>query len=465
MSVYPHVLVVDVGPPGWAAVKSVLCEALRNVLCLAASAAHPGERISVYTVRDRHQCLLPLLEMRGNLCRLQRCLSELQAIALEGSGAVRVPSLSLAVLDALQQNRQRMQHGSSGAAGGFVEVTIVSTRPRCDLLHDLDRGLKEGDLSTLRRLLLLHVSCDVEENRLEPEMSPDQGAHVYDIDFHAILPDVLSLEIFLKSWLLESNGEKEKCQLIFPAGAQLEIMCDMSRPLLDPGLLHGAEDEMCPRGQVLTSARVTQEYRVIRAVSSPGVCGSMFYGLPAILTPTACWELDWEQLEANQDNFHALCHSLQSQQLSLVASSVLRDSSCAPPVMSHVLVSASASAALLLRTIAVRELILLTRVPTLPAAMAQHALHRVQDALGRLEAEPVYNPLQISSNLYRHLQVAQSSRRQNSLGRGRQVVHPSGRARATIAPLQFKGPGLNMRRCGENDIPSPKRRLLCDKED
>ncbi|XP_071982598.1 meiosis 1 arrest protein isoform X4 [Engystomops pustulosus] len=418
MSVYPHVLVVDVGPPGWAAVKSVLCEALRNVLCLAASAAHPGERISVYTVRDRHQCLLPLLEMRGNLCRLQRCLSELQAIALEGSGAVRVPSLSLAVLDALQQNRQRMQHGSSGAAGGFVEVTIVSTRPRCDLLHDLDRGLKEGDLSTLRRLLLLHVSCDVEENRLEPEMSPDQ-----------------------------------------------EIMCDMSRPLLDPGLLHGAEDEMCPRGQVLTSARVTQEYRVIRAVSSPGVCGSMFYGLPAILTPTACWELDWEQLEANQDNFHALCHSLQSQQLSLVASSVLRDSSCAPPVMSHVLVSASASAALLLRTIAVRELILLTRVPTLPAAMAQHALHRVQDALGRLEAEPVYNPLQISSNLYRHLQVAQSSRRQNSLGRGRQVVHPSGRARATIAPLQFKGPGLNMRRCGENDIPSPKRRLLCDKED
>ncbi|XP_073524341.1 meiosis 1 arrest protein [Phyllobates terribilis] len=379
--IYPRVLVLDVGPPGWSAVRSVLCEALSNVLCLGAATAQPGERISVYTVRERHHCLLPLLEMKGNLCRLLRCLSELQALPTEGSGPVKNSAISMAVLDSLQQNKQRMQLSSSGATarGCFVEVTVVSPRSGRDLMCDLDGGMKDADLGTLRRLLVLQISCEQEQNG-SPKTPLGQGSNVYDIDLHLIPPNVLCLEMFLKSWLLERNGEKEKCHLIFPEGAsELEVMCDVSLPLLNPGLLHGERGETYLRGSDMTGA--TQSWKVIRAVSSSGVCGSMLYGLPAILTPTACWELDWDQLEANQDNFHALCHCLQSQQLSIVAVCTQHRSSSAPPVRSHVLVSSSGSAALLLRPLAVRELVLLMKVPPLPPTMADGALHRVQYGL------------------------------------------------------------------------------------
>ena len=44
-----------------------------------------------------------------------------------------------------------------------------------------------------------------------------------------------------------------------------------------------------------------------------GVCESVLYGQPLTLRPTACWRLDWEELERNQQLFLALCHSLQNK--------------------------------------------------------------------------------------------------------------------------------------------------------
>jgi len=35
---------------------------------------------------------------------------------------------------------------------------------------------------------------------------------------------------------------------------------------------------------------------------------------PVILRPTSCWKIDWDELETNQQNFHALS-SLLSQQV------------------------------------------------------------------------------------------------------------------------------------------------------
>ena len=42
-----------------------------------------------------------------------------------------------------------------------------------------------------------------------------------------------------------------------------------------------------------------------------GVCESVLFGLPVVLRPTACWRLDWEELERNQHTFSALCRVLQ----------------------------------------------------------------------------------------------------------------------------------------------------------
>ncbi|XP_075034636.1 meiosis 1 arrest protein isoform X2 [Mixophyes fleayi] len=412
-STYPRVLLLDTNLPGWTAVRAELCEALGNTFCLSAATTQPGELLSIYIVRERHRCLLPLLEVRGNLVRLQRCLSELRSLPNDGVGALKNKPLSLAVLDSLQQNKQLMQHNSAGAGlqSCFVEVTVVSTRLGHEIASELDDGLKEADLTTLGRLLVLHISCDLEDSE-SSDTSPgpgthlDQCSHVYDIEFRVTPGDVLSLESFFKSWLLKRNGEREEIHLILPEeDSELRVICDLHRPLINPGLLPGLGDQSHSTGPVVAAnTGVIQTIRVIRALSSHGVCGSMLYGLPSVLMPTACWALDWDQLEANQDHFHALCHCLQSQELSLLACTTLHSFSWAPTVLSHVIVSASDSAALLLRPVAVRELVLLNPV-TLNHTVTEKALHRTQDALRCLEVESVYNPLQVTCNLYRHLRV------------------------------------------------------------
>ena len=48
-------------------------------------------------------------------------------------------------------------------------------------------------------------------------------------------------------------------------------------------------------------------------VSAEGVCESVLFGLPQVLKPTACWKLDWEDLETNQQLFSALCQHLRDK--------------------------------------------------------------------------------------------------------------------------------------------------------
>ena len=45
---------------------------------------------------------------------------------------------------------------------------------------------------------------------------------------------------------------------------------------------------------------------------------------PLIMMPTACWKLDWEELEMNNDNFYALCHLLREKvsDLSIVSTAL-----------------------------------------------------------------------------------------------------------------------------------------------
>jgi len=49
----------------------------------------------------------------------------------------------------------------------------------------------------------------------------------------------------------------------------------------------------------------------VRTLRADGVCESVLYGLPLVLRPTTCWQLDWDEMETNHNLFHALCHTLR----------------------------------------------------------------------------------------------------------------------------------------------------------
>ena len=43
------------------------------------------------------------------------------------------------------------------------------------------------------------------------------------------------------------------------------------------------------------------------------MCESVLFGVPLVVRPTACWKLEWEELETNQQHFTALCKTLQDR--------------------------------------------------------------------------------------------------------------------------------------------------------
>ncbi|TMS02190.1 Meiosis 1 arrest protein [Larimichthys crocea] len=96
-----------------------------------------------------------------------------------------------------------------------------------------------------------------------------------------------------------------------------------------------------------------------------GVCESVLYGLPLVIRPTTCWQLDWDEMETNHNLFHALCHTLR-------------------PVVS-------------------RELLLPCSQPVPTQEPAPDAVQAIQASLTQLDEEFLLNPLSLSSNLYQHL--------------------------------------------------------------
>ena len=51
----------------------------------------------------------------------------------------------------------------------------------------------------------------------------------------------------------------------------------------------------------------------VGVVRMGGICESVVYGMPLVVRPTSCWQLEWEELETNQQNFQALSHLLRDR--------------------------------------------------------------------------------------------------------------------------------------------------------
>ncbi|KFV55639.1 Meiosis 1 arrest protein, partial [Tyto alba] len=206
-----------------------------------------------------------------------------------------------------------------------------------------------------------------------------------------------------------------------------------------------------------------------RALKSEGVCESVLYGLPFIIKPTSCWQLDWDDLEINQHSFHALCHSLLKRKWMLLAKREPQNTSPNWNIMVHsyYIIVPSDSASLLVKAVAIRELLLPS---TFPALLGEHPettmffLLSEQSALNRLEVEVAYNPLHIKSNLYKYLKSMlykplhwqQAQPRDQRPERHQPKQHQS-RAKATVAPLLMAPSPVQVFR------PAAVRRYSCER--
>nr|XP_015107342.1 meiosis 1 arrest protein isoform X1 [Vicugna pacos] len=431
----PRLLIVHITLPSWADICSNLCEALQNFFSLACSLVGPSRMslFSLYMVQNQHECILPFVQVKGNFARLQACISELRLLQREGCFRPQGTSLQLAVEDGLQQLKQYSRHVTTGTALTYtsLEITVLTSQPGKEVVKQLEEGLKDTDLVRVRRLQVVEITkgvlgCIDSASPVEEPSSDENSVLGTDIDLQTVDNDVVSMEMFFKAWLHNSGTDQEHVHLLLPSRCLSNISragdnpmclkCDLQERLLSPSLLPGTAGGSLrmddPKGDFITlyqmasqSSASRYKLRVIKALKSSGVCESLTYGLPFILRPTSCWQLDWDELETNQQHFHALCHSLLKREWLLLAKGE-------PPSRGHSLREAastfyvilpSCSATLLVRAVATRELLLPSSFPLLPEDLPADSLRTVESMLDDLELEPTYNPLQVWSHLYPHL--------------------------------------------------------------
>ncbi|XP_044934996.1 meiosis 1 arrest protein isoform X4 [Mustela putorius furo] len=369
----PRLLIVQIALPSWADTCSNLCEALQNFFSLACSLMGPSRMslFSLYVVQNQHECILP-----------------------------------------------------------FV-ITVLTSQPGKKVVKQLEEGLKDTDLVRVRRLQVVEITKgDLEYmDSVSPaeEPSSDESSILgTDIDLQTIDNDVVSMEIFFKAWLHNSGTDQEHIHLLLPSRCfsnisksrddSMCLKCDLQERLLSPSLLPGTADGSLrmddPKGDFSTlyqmasqSSASPYKLRVIKALNSSGICESLIYGLPFILRPTSCWQLDWDELETNQQHFHALCHSLLKREWLLLAKGepLSRGHSLRQPASTFYVIVPSRSPTLLVKAVATRELMLPSPFPLLPEDPPDDSLKIVESLLDSLELEPSYNPLQAWSHLYSHL--------------------------------------------------------------
>ncbi|XP_061066968.1 meiosis 1 arrest protein isoform X1 [Eubalaena glacialis] len=415
----PRLLIVHIALPSWADLCSNLCEALQNFFSLACSLMGPSRMslFSLYIVQNQHECILPFVQVKGNFARLQACISELRILQREGCFRPQATSLQLAIKDGLQQFKQYSGHMTTSAALTYtsLEITVLTSQPGKEVVKQLEEGLKDTDIVRVRRLQVVEITKGVLEcmDSASPveEASNDESSILgTDIDLQTIDNDVVSMEIFFKAWLHNNGTDQEHVHLLLPSRSFSNISrardnptdiidiiisvclkCDLQERLLSPSLLPGTADGSLrmddPKGDFSTlyqmvsqSSASRYKLRVIKALKSSGVCESLTYGLPFILRPTSCWQLEWDELETNQQHFHALCHSLLKREWLLLAKGepLSQGHSLREPASTFYVILPSRSPSLLVKAVATRELMLPSPFPLLPEDMPDDSRKTVE---------------------------------------------------------------------------------------
>ncbi|XP_069488618.1 meiosis 1 arrest protein [Ambystoma mexicanum] len=468
----PRILIVDVLPPFWSSTCNSICEALENFFSVACSLGGPCRipLLSVYAAQTQHECLLPFMQLKGSFQRLHTCISELRAVPREGSFNPKSECLKRAVQDGLQQFKQhfRLLGTGGGISSCSVEITVLTSQPGRQVVRDLEAGLKDTDLVSLRRLQVIHLSkgellesVEMEWMSHSSEEASPEGTSILgaDIDLQTIGNDVVSIETFFKAWLLDHGTDREHLHLLLPGGELPALQrnnltcvkCDVQERLLDPDLLPSTgRDANAPCKMATGQAMSLWKFRVIKALKAEGVCESVLYGLPLILRPTCCWKLDWDDLEANQQSFQALCHCLLKKDLVLLAKNEPQTMGPTWSVTIHgyYVIAPSPSFTLMAKPVVTRELLLPCDFPAMAEDLPEAAVSKMQSVLNNLEVETTYNPLHLQNNLYKHLrgllarapptrpQAPPQAIQREQRSQPRQLFRQNPvKARATVAPL------------------------------
>ncbi|CAH3019570.1 unnamed protein product, partial [Porites evermanni] len=398
-----RVLLVDYSPPFDADTCEYLHDALVNFFSLVTHLSGPCRTpfFGLFALTKFVENLFSLQHVRGNFSRLHSSFGELKLLAKEKSTCPCTPDLILQGLreTSAQFRRQSQSLRQMSTSSCQLEIIFFTCRAAASVTKHIEKFSKSLDLESLKKIQVVmvqssdEISVEEEDSRSEEDSSPgteDEGLMGCGlVDVVSLEKDVLNFQNFFKTWLLDCGTDQEHLRLSLPGAFNqdkesdqsqemvdtgLTLKCDLHESLLDP--LHlpyqfnytvGSEStNLTSKGVAVTKPTVLSypvyNLAAVKLVKTDAICESV----PFIVRPTLCWKLDWEDLESNQQHFHALCSVLNERGVALLAKTSYKPVTLPgveKPVTplsaeGHYLFLPSDNNSLLLKSIAVSELML-----------------------------------------------------------------------------------------------------------
>ncbi|XP_050408305.2 meiosis 1 arrest protein [Patella vulgata] len=259
-----------------------------------------------------------------------------------------------------------------------------------------------------------------------PTISTDPLPITGLIDAQILDNDPLGFHNLFYWWLTNDSSDSEHLHIVFSSAQgdideSLSIKCDLYERLLSPTQLPFIEsytlhpDSASCKSVFPSTSKATgmtvpiHKIKITNLLPTTSVCESLVFGMPMIVQATTCWKVDWDELDKNQNNFKALCHLLLTKDLVMLGKlqpetnskqkgGKQQDSLLLP--RGTFLILPAPNGTLLVKSIAVRELILPFRERQSDEEIPEKSLNIVQTFLSQIDMSPLYNPLLQDSGLF-----------------------------------------------------------------
>ncbi|CAH1785727.1 unnamed protein product [Owenia fusiformis] len=438
-----RILLVDSSPPMDEEICQNLTAVLGEMFAVVSNLNGPSRSpfFGLLVLGVYPEVLFPLQHVKGNTGKLHAALQELQNVSLGSSAHSDTGDcLCMGLKEAaLQYRRQSRSFAQVGGYWNQLEVIFVTSKSGDSVSKHIQRISHSLDLDVLKKILVVSVTntgrLNLEEESGECNQTVDMSlsnlseleeiAQCSDIvDTISLEHDKMCLENFFKGWLLDTSTDSEHVHIILQQEkGSLIVKCDIQERLLNPAQLpfnsqFGLNQENT-KAQTSGAVKSTQvnipvyQLRVINLISSDSLCESVLFGMPYIMRPTSCWKIDWDELEINQQHFNALTSLLKNKELVILAridspnegqgskGSYSTTVPLAP--CGHFIILPSEGGSMLIKSVAVNELMLPCENSILADSPSQTSLETVEAALAQVEVLPSYNPLKVKSGLNKSL--------------------------------------------------------------
>ena len=410
--------------------------------------------------------------MKSSYSRVEAALADMQKLLTEGSVQTKdtldTKSLEHSIRGATFQFQKIKQDVGSVSK---LEVTIIMCHKQELMQSGIAEVLAKINLTDISHVCALSVvnestvKLDVAYGSQEvTDSHKDDHGNENLMELNGILEvmrvdcDYLSIESIMRNWLGDKSIEREHLHVEFKTAreAKLLIKCDLRERLIDIsefaqrhcfeiGLEFGgleSNSQACKNAFKPGTPTPIIKLRVVKRVQLSSICESIVFGKPMLLSSSNCWQMEWDELETNQNYFNALCRLLVESKQALICENVTAipcrrgTHQTEQPVGLFVLMASMNTDSLLLKSICCRELLLTSQVPLQPQweVITKNAMDDIERALNFVESEPEFNPLLSQSRLTQSIK----SSLQSHCGSGREALKKLSENRAGS-----KSAGLN----------------------